>query len=128
MKGMTSIHIGNLCDDTRRLAEIIHAKCERARHKHEAIAVLVDDCGFVYAGQCNSGMTFLAMNKHPDWIVAVYSQAYPRHRETEKRTVKEVDAHGNEYERIQYPNPLPSVARIEGDLRARWSEIRKEAA
>jgi hypothetical protein len=115
VKGITSIYIGSIREDITNLAKIIRAKCERARHKHESIAVLVDESGFVYAGMCGSGMTFLAMNKHPDWIVAVYSMAYERYRIT--TPTKD----------IPYPTPLPTVAEIAADLRERSRELRRAA-
>jgi hypothetical protein len=69
-------HIGGLYEDLEMLAEVIRAKCERARHRHESVVVLADDDGLVYAAQMGSGTTTLALIRHPHWHVATYSHAY----------------------------------------------------
>jgi hypothetical protein len=92
-------NIGHLTDGLDLLAERIHSKCERAKHKHGEIYVVVDDEGEVYA-QGHNGPLDAALRRNPSWLVAVYSHAHQHLREC-----------------------APSVKQIAEDLRERRREL-----
>lgn len=96
--------IGHLTDGLDMLARRIHEKCQRARHKHGSVYVIVDDEGDVYA-QGHNGPTDVVLRRTPHWLVAVYSHAYEHLRAC-----------------------APSVAEITEDLRERRRELARVAA
>lgn len=73
-------HVGNLRESLDVLAEFIHLKCERAKHRQDGVTVIVDDEGDVYAPQSSAGATMLTANRNPKWLVGTYSMLGSLHK------------------------------------------------